>query len=181
MKELIEEFNREQSTIIQYNFLELLTKKISDVIIEDIYKKNRRLGDAISNISIVNTKDDICKLNRYLSQNKESLGIELYTELYSEIKEISNDYKWSKSKDGRIILSIEEWLEKVRTIFKQDFHYDFIYMGRSFIDPKILIIGGFVDSEQMKKDFIDYFQSLNPPVEILFKIRLKSELQTVPL
>ena len=50
-----------------------------------------------------------------------------------------------------------------------------IYIGRSFVNPKELIIGGVVNDDDEQKLFENYFNNQNPPVPIHFKIIVQNE------
>ena len=49
-----------------------------------------------------------------------------------------------------------------------------IYIGRSFINPVSLIIGGYVENQNTEELFKKYFNNLCPPIKIDYKISLFS-------
>lgn len=71
----------------------------------------------------------------------------LNLELIDEAKEISEDFRWSQSKEGKLILRIESWIEEQRKILDEKWPKELIYIGRSFDEPISLIIGGMVNSK----------------------------------
>lgn len=80
-----------------------------------------------------------------------------------------------RSKDGQIILEIENWIEKVRLRLGKEYPDALIYIGRSFVNPKGLIVGGVVNDDDEQKFFENYFNSQNPPVPIHSKIIVQNE------
>ena len=90
------------------------------------------------------------------------------------MKEICEDYTWIHSKEGEKILQIEQWIKKTRCNLASDYPNAMIYIGRSFINPISLIIGGFVENQNTEELFKKYFNNLRPPINIDYKISLFS-------
>lgn len=101
---------------------------------------------------------------------KSILSKDLFDDTKDEVKEICADYKWVNSKDGKKILQIEEWIKKARDCFANDSPSEYIYIGRSFIEPISLIVGGFVKSIAEKERIETYFNRMLPPITIEYKI-----------
>ena len=55
-----------------------------------------------------------------------------------------------------------------------DYPNAMIYIGRSFINPVSLIIGGYVENQSIEEFFKKYFNNLCPPIKIDYKISLFS-------
>ena len=110
-----------------------------------------------------------------VKNNKSNLGPMLYDELKSAVKEIAEDFELVCSKDGQIIMKIEDWIENARLRLGKEYPDVLIYIGRSFVNPKELIIGGVVNDDDEQKLFENYFNSQNPPVPIHFKIIVQNE------
>ncbi|MCQ2193048.1 MAG: hypothetical protein MJZ23_09370 [Paludibacteraceae bacterium] len=103
-----------------------------------------------------------------MNENKNRLGASLYTELIDETKEISEDIRWSRSEEGKLILKIESWIEEQRKVLDEKWPNEFIYIGRSIDEPISLIIGGLVSS--MKEDeLVNFFNSQKPPISVSYK------------
>lgn len=60
--------------------------------------------------------------------------------------------------------------KKARHCLSIDFPTEFIYIGRSFIEPISLIIGGYVTDSNSKSLIESYFNNINPPIAIEYKI-----------
>ena len=110
-----------------------------------------------------------------VKNNKSNLGPMLYDELKSAVKEIAEDFEWVCSKDVQIIMKIEDWIENARLRLGKEYPDVLIYIGRSFVNPKELIIGGVVNDDDEQKLFENYFNNQNPPVPIHFKIIVQNE------
>ena len=147
---------------------------INDWILSDIQQINMKLGQELRLISKVNNKDDIKRLKCFVKNNKSNLPSMLYDELKSEVKEIAEDFEWVRSKDGQIILEIENWIEKARLRLREEYPDTLIYIGRGWVNSMELIIGGVVDDDDTQKFFESYFNNQTPPVPIHFKIIIQN-------
>ena len=168
-------FKIERENVIQFPIKELLKDSISEWLLSDIQQINVKLWKELKLISKVNNKDDIKRLKHFVKNNKSNLGSMLYEELKSAVKEIAEDFEWVRSKDGQIIMDIEDWIEKVRLRLGKEYPDALIYIGRSFVNPKELIVGGVVNDDDEQKFFENYFNNQNPPVPIHFKIIVQNE------
>lgn len=168
-------FKIERENVIQFPIKELLKDSISEWLLSDIQQINVKLWKELKLISKVNNKDDIKRLKHFVKNNKSNLDPMFYEELKSAVKEIAEDFEWVRSKDGQIIMDIEDWIEKVRLRLGKEYPDALIYIGRSFVNPKELIIGGVVNDDDEQKLFENYFNSQNPPVPIHSKIIVQNE------
>lgn len=107
-------FKIERENTIQFPIKDLLKDSISEELLSDIQDKSVNLWKKLWSISKVNNKDDIKRLKSFLKDNKDNLGSLLYDDLKSEISEIKDDFNWVRSKDGQIILEIEDWIGNAR-------------------------------------------------------------------
>lgn len=153
----------------------MLKDSISEYILSDIKNVNVKLWKELSCISKVSNKDDVKRLKHFVKNNKSNLGSMLYDELKSAVKEIAEDFEWVRSKDGLIIMEIEDWIENARLRLGKEYPDALIYIGRNFVNPKGLIVGGVVNDDDEQKFFENYFNSQNPPVPIHFKIIVQNE------
>lgn len=168
-------FKIERENVIQFLIKELLKYSISEWLLSDIQQINVKLWKELKLISKVNNKDDIKRLKHFVKNNKSNLGSMLYEELKSAVKEIAEDFEWVRSKDGQIIMKIEDWIENARLRLGKEYPDALIYIGRSFVNSKGLIVGGVVNDDDEQKFFENYFNSQNPPVPIHFKIIVQNE------
>ncbi len=90
-----------------------------------------------------------------------------------ELKEIKGDFKWANSKDGKLIIKIEHWVEAIRIKLQQQFNNNEILVGRNLIDnPKELIIGGIVNNESELNSVKSFIESEKPPVLPIYKFEV---------
>lgn len=147
----LNKFKIERENTIQYPIKELLKDSINEWLLSDIQQINVKLVKELRLISKVNNKDDIKRLKCFVKNNKSNLPSMLYDELKSAVKEIAEDFDWVRSKDGQIILEIENWIEKARLRLSEDYPDALIYIGRGWVNPMELIIGGVVDDDDTQK------------------------------
>lgn len=164
-----QQFEIQRDRTIQNSLKELLQFSVSDLLISEVTQKDSMLGESLKKISSVNSKEDLSVLKLFLNDNKTKLGSTLYSDLKEEIGEISEDFKWSRSKDGKLILKIERWIEEQRFILNEKWSKELIYIGRSLDEPISLIIGGFV-SPKVMDEIKSFFDSKTPPIPITYKL-----------
>lgn len=159
------QFEIQKGRTIQYSLKELLRFSIRDYLILEVTERDNELGNSLRLISKINSKEDLCILKLFLNDNKNKLGDELYSALFDETKEMSEDFRWSRTKDGKLVIKIESWIEEQRKILGDKWPNELIYIGRSFDEPISLIIGGLVSSN-LKDEVVEFFNSKEPPISV---------------
>ncbi len=174
IKDITLKYNQEKESTIQYDVSELLRTDLSDDIKKHLRKLNSSNIEKLLSFFPIRNKSQISEVKNLLNTMKEILPKELFSDLKDEVKEICEDYTWIHSKKGEKILQIEQWIKKARCNLASDYPNAMIYIGRSFINPISLIIGGFVENQNTEDLFKKYFNNLRPPINIDYKISLFS-------
>ena len=174
IKDITLKYNQEKESTIQYDVSELLRTDLSDDIKKHLRKLNSSNIEKLLSFFPIRNKSQISEVKNLLNTIKEILPKELFSDLKDEVKEICEDYTWIHSKKGEKILQIEQWIKKTRCNLASDYPNAMIYIGRSFINPISLIIGGFVENQNTEDLFKKYFNNLRPPINIDYKISLLS-------
>lgn len=147
---IAEKYNQEKESTIQYDISELLQTALSD----DLKSRLMKFGipDVAKFIASfpIQDKTKISAIKGLLNCLKEVLPESLFEETKDEVKDICDDYKWMNSKDGKQILQIEKWIKEARHCLSVDFPFEYIYIGRSFVEPISLIVGGYVKDSNFK-------------------------------
>lgn len=137
--------------------------RISEDIIEEIKQSkidSKKLK--ILNIDIDNKKN-LKELKQFLDENKKLLKNGLYDYCLEEYREIKDDLKFLSTKEGKLIIEIENWVQETRTSLST-LMPSLIFVGRSFFDPKKLVIGGLLNGNEETR-IIEFFEERNPPVK----------------
>ncbi len=174
IKDITLKYNQEKESTIQYDVSELLQTDLSDYMKKHLRKYNSSNIEKLLSFFPIRNKSQISEVKNLLNTMKEILPKELFSDLKDEVKEICEDYTWIHSKKGEKILQIEQWIKKARCNLASDYPNAMIYIGRSFINPISLIIGGFVENQNTEDLFKKYFNNLRPPINIDYKISLFS-------
>ena len=174
IKDITLKYNQEKESTIQYDVSELLQTDLSDYMKKHLRKYNSSNIEKLLSFFPMRNKSQISEVKNLLNTIKADLPKEIFGELEDEVKEICIDYKWIYSKEGEKILQIEQWIKKARCNLASDFPNAMIYIGRSFINPVSLIIGGFVENQNIEDLLKKYFNNLRPPIKIDYKISLFS-------
>lgn len=177
IKDITLKFYQEKESTIQYDVLELLQTDLSDDIKKHLRKLNSSNIEKLLSFFPIQNKSQISEVKNLLKTLKVSLPKEIFSELKDEVKDICIDYTWIHSKEGEKILQIEQWIKNARYNLASDFPNAMIYIGRSFINPVSLIIGGFVENQNVKDLLKTHFDNLRPPIKIDYKISLFHKTQ----
>ena len=172
IKDITLKYNQEKESTIQYDVSELLHTDLSDYIKKHLRKLSSNNIEKLLSFFPIRNKSQISEVKNLLNTIKASLPKEIFSDLKDEVKDICIDYTWMHSKEGEIILQIEQWIKKARYNLASDFPNAMIYIGRSFINPVSLIIGGFVENRNIEDLLKKYFNNLRPPIKIDYKISL---------
>lgn len=174
IKDIKLKYNQEKESTIQYDVSGLLHIDLSDCIKRHLRKSNSSNIEEFLSFFPIRNKSQMSEVKNLLNTIKASLSKEVFSDLKDEVKDICIDYTWIHSKEGEKILQIEQWIKKARYNLASDFPNAMIYIGRSFINPVSLIIGGFVENQNIKELLKTYFNNLCPPIKIDYKISLFS-------
>lgn len=172
MMDITEKYNQEKESTIQYDVSELLQTDLSDYLKESLMNLCNPEVDEFGALFPLQGKIRISVIRDSLNGIKEILPENLFEETKSEVTEICDDYKWRNSKDGKLVLQIEDWIKESRLCVATDFPSEHIYIGRSFIEPVSLIVGGYVKELKTKAMIESYLNNMNPPIAIEYRISL---------
>jgi len=126
MIDITGKYNQEKESTIQYDVSELLQTELSDCLKGSLMNlENSDVGKFVA-LFPIQSKVKISAIRNLLNDMKEILPKNLFEETKNEVTEICDDYKWMNSKEGKYFPS------------------EHIYIGRSFIEPVSLIVGGYV-------------------------------------
>lgn len=163
------------SQTIQFSLFNLLHISFSNYIVErinqiDISFQNKELIK-----KVITSKNDIIELKIFLEKNHNMLEINnLYNEFIEEFNEIKSDFKWLNSRDGKLIIKIEHWVEAERKKLLENFNDCKIFVGRSILNPKQLIIGGILQNELEIEKIKNFVSLRKPPVPVTYKFETET-------
>ena len=165
-----EKYDQEKEFTIQYDVSELLQTDLSDNLKSRLMNLGNPTVRRFVALFPIQGKVRISVIRDSLNSIKDILPENLFEETKSEVREICDDYKWLNSKNGKLILKIEEWIKEARHCVAFDFPSEYIYIGRSLIDPVSLIVGGYVKELITKANIESYLNNMNPPIDIEYRI-----------
>ena len=108
MTNIIENYNQEKESIIQYDISELLRTDLNDDLKNRLMNLDNPEIEKLIALFPIQSKAQISAIKDLLNGIKEILPKNLFEETQDEVKEICDDYKWLNSKRGKLILQIEE-------------------------------------------------------------------------
>lgn len=163
-----------KSTTIQFSIEELLQNKLDDLLLDELFAIDSSFKEEAILSKAIYTKEEVKKLEGFFKENKSRIRPGLYNDCMEEVKEIKDDIKWSTSADGKIVLEIERWIAHAREKLATHSNGHNIFVGRSFVDPKALIVGGIIKNEQELAGIKQFIESENPPVTPVYKFEKES-------
>lgn len=170
MTNITERYNQEKESTIQYDISELLHTDLSDDLKERLMNLgNPTVGKFIA-LFPIQDKIKFSAIRDALNDMKDILPKNFFEDTKDEVTEICDDYKWLNSKNGKLILKIEEWIKEARHCVAFDFPSEYIYIGRSFIAPVSLIVGCYVKELNTKTMIESCLDNMNPPIDIEYRI-----------
>ncbi|MBD5358364.1 MAG: hypothetical protein HDR88_15490 [Bacteroides sp.] len=172
MIDITERYNRDKESTIQYDISELLQTDLSDHLKACLMNLDNPIICKFVALFPLQDKSKISTIRNSLNGMKDILPMDLFEETKDEVTEICNDYKWMNSKEGKMILQIEKWINEARHCIASDFSSEHIYIGRSLIEPVSLIVGGYVKELNTKTNIESCLNNMNPPIDIEYKIEI---------
>lgn len=167
---IIEKYNQEKETTIQYDLSELLHTEFSDYLKGQLINLGNDTVTKFVSIFPLKAKTKISATKCLLRNLKDILPKDLFDATKEEVRDICDDYKWVNSNKGRKIIQIEEWIKAARYSISVDFPSELIYIGRSFVKPISLIVGGYVKEKEVEDFVKSFLNNMNPPIAIEGKI-----------
>lgn len=151
----------------------LLKSKIPDDLLEEMDDYSETLRNDKILHGNLDTNEKIKYAKAILKEHKLALktfSTDIYSELINAVKEVADDVKFVKSKNGKLILVAEDWVEEIKKSMSDDMK-ETIRMGlRLWINeetPVNIFIGGY-SLTMTPAELENYFMSLNPPVKPFF-------------
>ncbi len=169
----MEKFEIMKSQTIQFSLFDLLHYKFSNYIVEEIYQIDISFQNEQIIKKVITSKDDIMEMQMFLEQNRNRFETNnLYSACIEEFREIKSDFKWLNSKDGKLIIQIEHWVEFIREKLLEHLNDCKIFVGRSLLNPKELIIGGIMRNELEIENIKNFIELESPPVSPIYKFEI---------
>lgn len=169
---IVEKYNQEKECTIQYDISELLQTDLSDYLRNELEGLDNNNVTNFMALFPIQNKSKIKEIKDLLKDLKVFIPDDLFEAIKEEVREICDDYKWMNSQEGKLILQIEKWIKEARHCLSVDFPFEYIYIGRSFVEPVSLIVGGYVKESSFKNFIESYFSKMNPPITIEYKINI---------
>jgi len=170
----MDKFEILKSQTIQFSLFDLLHFRLSNYIVERICQiDNTFQNNQIIKKGIVSV-DDINELQVFFENKRNALEFyNLYDACIEELREIKSDIKWVNSNDGKLIIKIEHWVESARKKISEHFYGYKIFVGRSLLNPKELIIGGMLKNELEIEIIKKELMKETPPVLPIYKFEIE--------
>lgn len=168
-------YNQKKETTIQYDITELLHDDLSDYVKHKLERSNEDEVKKFLSLFPLISQVQIKEIRRLQNAIKKCFPVEIYEDIKDEVRDLIADYKWKNSKDGKTVLQIEKLIKRARLQLSVDFPEEKIYIGRSFVNPISLVVGGYVKDVGRINIIEKYLADMNPPIAIRFSIKVLEE------
>jgi hypothetical protein len=152
-----------KSTTVQFSIEELLQNRLDDILLEELFAIDESFKEEGILSNEIKTKEDVKTLQEFFKRNKNRIRPGLYSDFMEDLKEIKDDITWSASVDGKIVLEIERWVAEVRDKVSAQLNGYNVFIGRSFVDPKVLVVGGLIKNDLELTTVKRFIEGEKPP------------------
>jgi hypothetical protein len=119
----------------------------------------------------VETPADLKNLRATAKRLKSILPLPLFESLDEEVREIAEDAKWAKTARGGYVSAINQWVEPFFSEFRARPQFGDVLIG-SHATREVVFVTGFVQSENIFREFLSYVQSKKPPYKVMTDVRI---------
>lgn len=166
---MINQVEKLKGKSIQFT-MPLVKKRISKPVIDEVVAVDPKFRDVAILFQDIETKEALDTLKAFFQSHKAQLGRGLYDYCAEELREMSSDLKWARSKQGKAVLALEDWVVRAREHFSGKSGFEFIFIGRDWNDPTVLIVSGVLNDGAQQDALKKEIHMLKPPVEPIYMI-----------
>jgi len=143
--------------------IEMVKKRLDEFLIDEIIEADDNFKETKILFKDIENKEDLRALKDFFKLNRSKLSKNVYESCIEELREIASDLKWSNSKEGIQVQNLEAWVINARKDLARFDEFKTVFIGRSIMDPTLLIISGVMDSELQEEKLKEKIKDLNPP------------------
>jgi len=153
----------------------LVKNKITEILIDDIANSVPSISEDDMNIlrQSINNQKEIKATQEVVFRCKNIISELLHEQLEEELREITEDLKWKKSKRGKAVIIINEWSQTFYGEFRSFDKYENVFIGGHSEINNVIFITGNVKYNEDIDDLLHYLKSKNPPFKIVTQITVK--------
>lgn len=114
-------------------------------------------------------KSHVSELRKGLGAVKPLISKETYEALKEELGEIREDFSWAKSKRGKYVSAIQDWVQTFHAELRAQRKFDDLYVG-GHESLEVVYVVGEADSNAVLNELIEFLHEKNPPRKIMTKV-----------
>lgn len=153
---------------------QMLKDSISDFLVDELedHLSGEKLESAKQMLSKkIVTEDDIDELKESLESLSDELPEDFIDYLWEEVDEIEDDVEWAASDKGKEIISINRWSDQFYDEFRSMDEFNEVMIG-GHTEQSTILVAGEVNQESDIQKLKDYVASKNPPLEVMWKVKV---------
>ena len=146
--------------------------KISDFLLDEIESelKGKQLGFEIFTKE-VESKQDFEELDKSLEDLKQVISKDLFAKVEEEVKEISQDLKWTSTKRGKYVMEVNNWIQSFYSEFRKNPDFENVFIG-GHSKRLVIFLTGKIKNQELNEQIEKFIISKSPPFKILNQIKI---------
>ena len=122
----------------------------------------------------IEKKYQLSELKKALASVKASISNDTFEALKEELDEIKEDLSWSKSKRGKYVSEIQDWVETFHADLRAQSKFDDLYVGGHETLEVVYVVGS-AESNKVLNDLIEFLHKRNQPRKIMTKVTVTGD------
>ncbi|MEZ5328453.1 MAG: hypothetical protein R3F19_25705 [Verrucomicrobiales bacterium] len=119
-------------------------------------------------------RSQVSELKKALSSVKPLISTGTFEVFDEELAEIREDFSWAKSKRGKYVSEIQDWVQTFHADLRAQKKFDDLYVG-GHESLEIVYVVGKADSEEVLNELIEFLHEKNPPRKIMTKVTISGD------
>ena len=160
---------KHRTSIVRQTFSTSLVSDVSAQLAESKF-----VGEASALSTLVETRADLKLVRKTAGSILPHLRPDTRDELSEELAEMVEDLHWSKSKQGKAVLEINNWSQSFRDEWRSDPRFDDMYIG-THSELHVILVAGTAKNSVDLDAAISLIESKDPPRKLLVNVSTDGE------
>ena len=122
----------------------------------------------------VEDKSGVSALKKTLTLVKPLISKKTLEALNEELTEIREDFSWIKSKRGKYVSEMQDWVQTFHGDLRAQKKFDDLYVG-GHASLEVVYVVGKARSDDVLDELIKFLQEKNPPRKIMTKVTIAGD------
>lgn len=155
----------------------LVRSSFSEWLIDDaIRDSNGAIASEVETLlrTPAEKKSHVSELKKALSLVKPFVSKDTFEALKEELAEITEDFSWAKSKRGKYVSEIQDWVQTFHSELRAQEKFDDLFVG-GHESLEVVYVVGKAESNEVLNELIKLLHEKKPPRKIMTKVTVARE------